>query len=373
MMEEREIAGLSVPFAGGAVAGLLLCPALSPSTIHPLCGAMFLLTAVLTFLLPLTIPLHSRTKSLLFASGICILAGLFCALNHSLTSGVPAIRPSVLKSLAGDAVASLRSCIEAIPYHDPDTPALLNALMTGDRSQLSKDTIGIFRQSGASHILALSGLHLGLIYLMLSKLTMPLGNSPKARKIRYGIVVGASLFYCIMTGAGPSISRAAIFIFLGETARVTGREKDPVRILLAALTIQIGLDPSVASSVGFQLSYLAMAGLVLVFPKLKSIYPEAESRWWRKADPFKKVWNAAMMSISCQLFTGPLVWLRFHTFPEFFLITNLVALPMTSVIMVLSVTTITLSSIGLCPMFLVTLDEWAVQTLVHCLETIASL
>ena len=87
----------------------------------------------------------------------------------------------------------------------------------------------------------------------------------------------------------------------------------------------------------------------------------------------RKIWEGAALSISCQAFTAPLVWYRFHTFPKYFIITNLTALPLTSAVMVLSVTTIALSGLGICPELLILLDDKAVQLLIGCLWIISSL
>ena len=87
----------------------------------------------------------------------------------------------------------------------------------------------------------------------------------------------------------------------------------------------------------------------------------------------RRLWDMMALSVSCQVFTAPLVWFRFHSFPKYFLITNLIALPLTSAVMVLSVTTIALSLLGICPYFLIDLDDRAVGLLVRCLEIISSM
>lgn len=180
-------------------------------------------------------------------------------------------------------------------------------------------------------------------------------------------------FYSIMTGATPSIIRAFLFITINETAKLLGRKREPVRVLLAALTVQLALKPDVISSVGFQLSYMAMAGIFLLYPTLERIYPAPSGSRLSRFNPFRKIWNAAMLSISCQIFTGPIAWHYFHTFPKYFILTNLVALPLTSAIMTLSVATIALSFLGICPEPLVILNDHAMQALVFCLEIISGL
>ena len=176
-----------------------------------------------------------------------------------------------------------------------------------------------------------------------------------------------------MTGAGASTVRAFLYILIKEAASLSpGRKADPVRVLLASLFVQLTLKPQVISQTGFQLSYLAMMGLAVVFPALKAWYPPPECESDRR-DPMRGLWNAAALSISSQLFTAPLVWLRFRSFPRYFLITNTVALPMCSAAMAVSVITVGLSAAGACPQLLVKLDDRLILLLVRTLETISAM
>ena len=245
---------------------------------------------------------------------------------------------------------------------------MLKALLTGDRSELSRDTVRVFRESGGAHLLALSGLHIGILYLFLSRLLWPLGNSLRARGIRYVLTVLAAALFTLVTGASPSIVRAFLFIFINETARLSGRPRNALRVLSTALLVQLVMDPSAITSVGFQLSYLAMAGIFLLYPRLEA--------WWPKGpriDPLRKVWQAAALSISCQAFTGPLAWYRFHTFPTYFLITNLFAMPVTTLLMGSAVTTLALRSLGCCPAFLIQVTDTLCGVLTRILQIISSM
>lgn len=383
MVEARDIMGISVPFAAGVATGAVLCPFLSGGLPIVTDSILLILICSTTLLVRfdklsdrsgkrLVSLSNHRGQRIVFA-GIFLLTGIFSSLSYSIASGIPEYGSGIVSTAAAKAVGHLRATIDAIPYPSVTTGPLVKALLTGDKSDLPKEITRIFRDSGASHILALSGLHLGVLYLLLTRLTSPLGNSPKARKSRCSLIIVAALFYSIMTGATPSIIRAFLFITINETARLLGRKRDPVRVLLAALTVQLALKPDVISSVGFQLSYMAMAGIFLLYPTLERIYPAPSGSRLSRFNPFRKIWNAAMLSISCQIFTGPIAWHYFHTFPKYFILTNLVALPLTSAIMTLSVATIALSFFGTCPEPLVILNDQAMQALVFCLEIISGL
>ena len=373
MTAGREIEGVSVPFAAGVAAGFLLCSLFSGFAFHAFSASLTMISAVLAILA--ISRFDSRTTSLtlkIATATMFLLTGLFCAFQSSILEGIPA-QSNPVSRIAADAVGHLRSAIDSIPYGSASTAPLVKALLTGDRSGLDKETINIFRVSGASHILALSGLHLGVIYLIIIRLLAPFGHSRRASVLKYCIVVGTSLFYSIMTGAAPSIVRAFLFILIGETIKLSGRKRDSLRVLLVALTIQLALKPDVITSVGFQLSYLAMAGIFILYPPLERMYPDSGNLRWDRINPMKRIWKAGTLSISCQIFTAPVVWYHFHSFPKYFLITNLIALPLTSAIMVLSVATIALSVAGICPDALVKLNDLAVQSLVYCLKVISEL
>ena len=357
-----DLAALAIPFAAGAAAGFFLPAAAGvsfPWWIPPL------LLPAMAFLLATA--LSGRWTVPVFAS-LFFLLGFFCQCSYALLPPAaggwsPAMR----------ACAALKRTIAGIPFPHPRSSGIVQALMTGDRSGLSRETTAAFRSSGASHILALSGLHLGLIYLMVRRLSAIFGNTPAARKGRCALILAATAFYTLMTGAGPSVVRAFLYICISEGAALSpGRRKEPARILLTALTVQLAMRPSVIGSVGFQLSYLAMLGITVLFPRLQAWYPEPHTRLER-AEPMRKIWSAAALTISCQVFTAPLAWIRFHTFPKYFLLTNLLSLPLSGAVMTVSAATVALSAWGHCPVLLVRLDDALIEGLMFVLETVSSL
>ena len=356
MAERENIGALAIHFTAGVAAGTVLLrfpadPVLFSS------GLLFILASLVIIIL------QTEYSRLLFP--VFVLLGAFCAFTDSFPVADTTTFLERWASARGD---RLRTFIDQIPFPSASTAPLLKALLTGDRSGLSRDTVRIFRESGGAHLLALSGLHIGILYLILSRLLWPLGNSPHARRFRCALTVLTAGLFTLMTGASPSIVRAFLFIFLTETARLACRPRDPLRILTTALLIQLVLTPSAITSVGFQLSYLAMTGIFLLFPMLDSWYPKSS-----RFDPVRKIWEAAALSISCQVFTGPLAWLRFHTFPTYFLLTNLFALPLTTLLMGTAVTTLAFRSLGCCPGLLIQATDALCCVLIRTLGIIASM
>lgn len=415
MTETADIKPLALAFTFGAASGLLL----SRISMHAayISSATSLLVA-LTLTVITSADRRQAEILLLFLT-----AGVFCAATSTLTSlGAVAGKP-LFAGLAAD----FRSMISSIPFPHEGTAPLVNALLTGDRSSLDSSVMNSFRDSGASHILALSGLHLGIIYGILLKVTSIFGKHPTVKAFRSLIIISLCGIYTLATGASPSLVRAFLFILVNETARLTHRSNNPLRVYCAALFIQTALNPQVISSTGFQLSYLAMAGIFLLYPALKKWYPQEEAAgdmliengagltesdglegvmidkgagrtesdglegvtinkgccrarrcWtsWMKtilsAAP-RKIWDAAALTISCQVFTGPLAWWKFGTFPKYFLLTNLLSLPLTSAVMLLSVSTSVLFAIGICPDFLISLTDSSASLLLFIMKVISSM
>lgn len=398
MTETADIKPLALAFTFGAASGLLL----SRISMHAayISSATSLLVA-LTLTVITSADRRQAEILLLFLT-----AGVFCAATSTLTSlGAVAGKP-LFAGLAAD----FRSMISSIPFPHEWTAPLVNALLTGDRSSLDSSVMNSFRDSGASHILALSGLHLGIIYGILLKVTSIFGKHPSVKAVRSLIIISLCGIYTLATGASPSLVRAFLFILVNETARLTHRSNNPLRVYCAALFIQTAINPQVISSTGFQLSYLAMAGIFLLYPALKKWYPQEEAAgdmliengagrtesdglegmmidkdccrarrcWtsWMKtivsAAP-RKIWDAAALTISCQVFTGPLAWWKFGTFPKYFLLTNLLSLPLTSAVMLLSVSTSVLFAIGICPDFLISLTDSSASLLLFIMKVISSM
>ena len=307
---------ISLSFCAGTALGLLLGASgpLAAATLAGAVGAMILIGRCGRF----------DTPAILLTF---LLAGMFSQCSAGLSGSIGARNP---EGFYETVLGAMISAVDRTPFRESGTGALLKALLCGDRSFLGRETIEAFRRSGASHILALSGLHLGIIYLVVRTLLGVLGNSPAGAAARSALCVAFCGSYALVTGASPSIVRAFLFILLREISRMfPGRSRSGESIYCTALTVHLALNPGAIASAGFQLSYLAMAGIYTIFPRLRDWYPQDG-----RAGVMRRIWEMAALSISCQLFTAPAAWLHFHTFPKYFLLTNLLALPLTEALIV---------------------------------------
>lgn len=207
-----------------------------------------------------------------------------------------------------------------------DEFAVASALTLGYKAALDEDIRRSYSSSGAMHVLAVSGLHVGIIFFVLNYLLLFL------TKLKWGIVIRAVIllfclwFYAILTGLSPSVMRAATmfsFIIVGFALK---RPANIYNTLAASAFFLILIDPNIIWAVGFQLSYSAVIGIVFFQPRLyKLIYVKNKLT--------DKIWTLTCVSAGAQLGTFPLSLYYFNQFPNLFFITNLFVIPLATVIL----------------------------------------
>ena len=154
---------------------------------------------------------------------------------------------------------------------------------------------------------------------------------------------------------------------------ISGRRTSLKGVFFTSLLIQLILSPEDITNVGFLLSYAAIAGIAFIYPRLRDFWPQdtRNTGWTGKA--LKWIWNSAALSIACQITTAPIAYAVFGTFPKYFLITNLVAVPMIGMIIPAILFVLALSICGITPGFFGHAAEWLIDTLIYCLTVISSL
>jgi len=198
---------------------------------------------------------------------------------------------------------------------------LTNALVWGDRSDLDAGIRDAFAGAGAMHVLSVSGMHVAMVYTgLLLLLGDPVRASGWRKWIRYTLGAIAITAYVLVTGAPPAAVRAGLMIILYQLGRVLDRESQSLNLLGLAALVQWWIDPDVASRLGFQLSFLAMAGLLLYTRPIQRLLP-VRNRILHAA------WSITALSLAAQVFILPLLLYHFHQFPLTFLLSSFVAIP----------------------------------------------
>jgi len=203
--------------------------------------------------------------------------------------------PGRIDALRAGIFAEIQSRVRRL---DPSVAALLQALLLGRREELEISLYERFRRSGSLHLLALSGLHLGILYLLLCLLLGFLRD----RRLRRLIAGTALLGYVFLVGWRPSLERAAVMILIAAAGFTLDREIQPLNLLGLAAALLLLAHPHYAFDLSFQLSFLSLAAIILFSPFLY--------RLWQGWLPSFVGWPLSV-SLSAQVGTAPLVLCRF--------------------------------------------------------------
>lgn len=238
----------------------------------------------------------------------------------------------------------------------PEELAIIQALLLGQRQDISAETYASYSAAGAVHILAVSGLHVGIILLILTWLLKPLGNSRSARLIRTVLLLLLLWSFALIAGLSPSITRASLMFSFIAIGMQLQRPVSVMNSLFVSLFILLLLQPSLIFQVGFQLSYLAVFAIVAFQPKLRSLL-QPKSRFTRF------FWDLTTVSIAAQLGVLPLSLYYFHQFPGLFFLSNLVILPFLGIILGAGILLILLALLHLLPDLFVQLYAGSIDLL----------
>ena len=221
---------------------------------------------------------------------------------------------------------------------DNSQSAILTAFVTGSKESIGKSTKETFRSSGAAHLLALSGLHVGILFMILNRITALFSLTLAARRMRVLVVVGCTAAFLTITGFIPSLARAIIMAAICSIAKVWGYRIARAETLVITAFLLICYNPQVVASIGFQLSFAAMAGIMLIMPTLSESLERVMGRWRGRGMASRTIsWCAEriaaplLLTISCQITTLPLCLYYFQSFSNYYLITNLIAIPVVAI------------------------------------------
>ena len=283
-----------------------------------------------------------------------------------------------------------KHCVEAFERLLPDkeNAALLSAFVLGFRAGIERDTMNAFADTGTIHILSVSGLHVAILYWLLNLLLKPLGALPGGKLPQLLLLICGIWFYAFITGLSPPVCRAAWMIILYAIARFLGREHKAGNVVALTAFLLLASNPLVLNDVGFQLSFLAVAGLIFFYPRLASLYspglhaqglhaqglhspeelaPKYRSgahmnghrdrkyrrlvhHYWQRI--LKYLLSMTAVSLSAQLATFPLAVFYFHQFPVYFLPANLILIPLASLILYGGILLLVISAAGAAALFL---------------------
>jgi competence protein ComEC len=211
--------------------------------------------------------------------------------------------------------------------HDKEAAAIASTLLLGYKADMSADILQAYSKTGTIHVLSVSGAHVGIIFFVIAFLLRPF------KYYRYGRVLNALLSliliwgYAILTGLSPAVCRAAVMLTMLIISQASGRPVHALNVLAVSAFALLLYNPFLITDVGFQLSFLAVFGLVAIQPIIEEQF-EFKKKWMHK------LWRLCTFSIAAQLITFPLSAYYFHQFPIYFLISNLLIIVPAEVIVV---------------------------------------
>ncbi|MGC3943366.1 MAG: ComEC/Rec2 family competence protein [Chryseolinea sp.] len=214
--------------------------------------------------------------------------------------------------------------------------AIASAFVLGITDGLDGDLMGAYASTGAMHVLSVSGLHVGIVYWLLLMLFRPLGkHTTRWPLLAISLVVLWS--YAFVTGLSASVLRAVVMFSFASIARAFNYKINIYNILAATVCVLLTIDPFMINSVGFQLSFVAVLGIVAVQPRLYQMW---EPTWWL----WDEIWKLISVSVAAQIATLPLCLLYFHQFPNYFLLANLFIVPGSFVVLLMGMSLLAVSA-----------------------------
>jgi competence protein ComEC len=203
--------------------------------------------------------------------------------------------------------------------------AVLSALVLGYDDEIDSDIMSAFSASGTLHILSVSGMHVGIIFAAISFLLSFMERKKQLHLPRLIILIFVLWFYAFLTGLSPSVIRSCTmfsFIIIGKTFNRTSGIYNSLSI--SAFCILIFFDPLMLFDVGLQLSFIAVAGISFLYNGIYNYFSFQKIL-------FDKTWSLIAVSIAAQLATFPISIYYFHRFPNYFIIANLIIIPLSTI------------------------------------------
>lgn len=232
----------------------------------------------------------------------------------------------------------------------PQETAITKALLMGYRYDIDDEQLKAYASAGAMHVLAVSGLHVGIVYLMAFYMLYFLDRIKHGPLIRSAILVLLLWGFALITGLSASVVRASTMFSFVAAGTAFKRSTSVYNTILGSAMLLLLFKPTYLFEVGFQLSYAAVFGIVWLQPRFENLlHPQG----WVP----RQLWSITTVSLAAQVATFPLGLYYFHQFPALFLLSNLIVIPLVTLLMYLGLSALILSLAGWLPAILIRLYE----------------
>ncbi|EJF37361.1 competence protein [Capnocytophaga sp. oral taxon 335 str. F0486] len=227
-------------------------------------------------------------------------------------------------------------------YFNQESSALLKTLLLGKRTDLDNEVYQHYVDAGAVHILAISGLHVGIITAILLLLLQKMPNLGFYRPLRYFILLAGLWAFAFIAGASPSVLRATVMFSFVGLSTLMRRKQGRFDALMLSMLFLLLINPYYLYDVGFQLSYVAVFSIMKFYPVMR--------KWWQPENKYLQwIWSLFLVGLSAQIVVLPISLYYFHQFPILFFVSNLVVVPLLQPILIGSIIALCLGSFGILP------------------------
>lgn len=280
---------------------------------------------------PLRLKMPAKRFNFIFLFGACLVFLMLGVQRASLqkTDNQNVIFDKIERAASFIKSKMTRNISKILPGGDDQAVAL--ALVLGDKSRLSSSLKASYKEAGVMHALALSGLHVGIVWSLVASLLYLLRLNRTTSKAELPLSLAIIFAYAVITGLSPSVLRACSMLAIYRLSRCGARSADKVSVLAFTAFLLSWFNPSSVLTIGFQLSFAATAGIVIVYPVIN----QGIKRLVKKiAGPtlLRKLLGGGLsivgVSVACQIFTLPLTLLYFGQFPSYYLLSNLAVIPL---------------------------------------------
>lgn len=259
--------------------------------------------------------------------------------------------------------AKINSKLVAAGFKD-EALSIMNALLLGQRQTIDKATYNNYVNSGTIHILAVSGLHVGILLWILNFLFKPLLYLKYGHFIRPFILVIILWSFAIIAGLSPSVTRAVTMFSIISIAMHLKRSTNIYNTLVISAFVILLFKPMLLFAVGFQMSYLAVLGIVSVQPIIYKL-------WKPKYILPDKLWQIFTVTLAAQIGVVPISLYYFHQFPGLFFVSNIVVIPFLGLILGFGLLIIALALLNLLPNILVVAYSFIIDSLNNFIAWVA--
>ena len=257
----------------------------------------------------------------------------------------------------------LATSLDNYPFSN-ESRGIIKALVLGVRSDIDSETYQEYIDAGAVHILAISGLHIGIITILITKIVNLF--LPKRRKIiKIAIVFSILLTYAFIAGLSASVLRAVIMFGAYSIAELLGNKRARYDSLIFSIFVLLLFKPNFLFDVGFQLSYAAVLSILLFLPLYNRYFIY-------KNLIFNTISDTIKVSIAAQIGIIPLSLFYFHQFAGLFLVTNIIILPFLGIILGIGIFVVILANFQVLPLWLVKIYDFLIFSMNYVIENISS-